>query len=179
MKFEFEYIDRNKRLTARVLKLVFYVMAFVFLFVFWGYSKYSTKNETVFENLFSISKSLRIVGWIGFPLSILLNLYISRFISYKVGRVILSKHQIEVFNRNINHVFLINQIEELKLIKDIPYKGDERSETEKASRILFKSQGVKFDFEINIQSKAEFEDLSPIFKHWEKEISDYKVEYLI
>lgn len=178
MKFEFEYIDRNRRLTARVLRFVFYVLAFVFLFVFWGYSKYSTKNETVFENLFSISKSWRIVGWIGFPLLILLNLYIPRLINYRKGRVILSKHQIEVFRRNTNHVFLINQIEKLKLIKDVPYKGDERSGTEKASRILFKSQGVKFDFEINIQSKTEFEDLIPIFKHWEKEISNYKVEYV-
>nr|WP_319401859.1 hypothetical protein [uncultured Carboxylicivirga sp.] len=180
MKYKFNYIDRKRRLTARLLQVTSLVLTFIFFFLFqWIYIEYGEKDITVFEWLFGINEIWRVVGWIGFLISFVVFISIPRLVPFRNGQIYLSKEKIEVISKKINQSFEIRLIEELKVIKDLPYEGDERYETEVATQIIFCIQNLKYDFEIEIFSLKDFENLTPIFKHWQDVIKLYKVEYKI
>ncbi len=175
MNSEFAYIDRNKRLLAWTLQVIFAGLVYISLMLFW-----TGKVEwTLFEKWFSISKQWRIIGFILFPTSIYFSLFISRHIKFKDGKVHLSKDKIELKTNSKTVTILTNQITQLKVIKDMPYEGDTRLAPEMASRIILTTNSKSYDFEVNIETKKEFEDLTPVFKHWKNNIANYSVEYKI
>jgi hypothetical protein len=175
MNPEFKYIDRNKRLLAWTLKIIFAGLVYLSLMLFW-----TGKVEwTLFERWFSISKQWRILGYILFPISIYFSLFISKHIKFKNGTVLLTKDRIELKTKSKKVSILTNQITELKVIKDMPYEGDTRSASEIASRIILTANRKSYDFEVNIETKQEFEDLTPVFKHWKNNIATYSVDYKI
>lgn len=62
-------------------------------------------------------------------------------------------------------------------VKDVPFKADDRNDSQRASRFKFNYQGQSVDIELRTKSKLDFNQILSITKYWREHISGYREEY--
>ena len=169
---EFQYIDRNKRLTVRSIEFLFGSLAFFFLGCI--YRKY---ESTLYEDLLGFEEYWRIVGWIGLPISFLMYLVTQKILPFRNGKVILSEDKIELQSKGSKSTFQINNIDKMIVSVDVPYEGDERLDSQKGSRLRFSSSNQKYDLEVSTRTKDELDDFGNYVNNWKGRIKEFKKEY--
>lgn len=169
---EFQFIDRKKRLIVRFIEIIFFSLSMFFIgFVARKYEK------TLFENLFEIEKYWRTIGWIGIPISFLMYLFTQKIIKFRNGRLFLNDDRIELVTNNRKSTFLISNIDKMIISVDVPYDGDDRMDSQKASRLRFSSFNQKYDLEVSTRTKDELDNFGTYANNWKEKISNYKKEY--
>lgn len=170
---ELPYVDRKKRLTVRFVEVAILIPLGVF-FLMCGYVKY---DETIAEQLFGFERYWRTIGWIGVAIAFILYVTLARIVLYKKGTVKIGTDKIEVSTRNGSLAYETSRITNLTFTKDIPYETDERTDSQKASRLTFNYQGRTIDLELRTYHKSDFDQLLPISKHWRENIQEYRETY--
>ena len=171
MEVTLDYINRSKRLWTRVLQVVILgLLAFSLAAI---YVKYEGEG-TLLEDLFGFERYWRTIGWVGLPVSFVLYLFIDHLIKYKRGKVLLSEDKIVLTEKHRRGTFHTSQIDSMRVIKDLPYEGDERTDTQKASRLIFYMDNRRYDLELSTPHKADIDNLRPVLHHWKHVLKDYK-----
>lgn len=170
---ELPYVDRNKRIMVRAIEVGLCLPLGLF-FLLCIYYKY---DETILEQLFGLESYWRTIGWIGLPIVIILYVILGRIILTKNGDIKISADKIELSKKGHTETFYTSGISKMTLIKDIPYRSDDRSDSQKASRLIFNYQGLEIDIEFKTYKISEIEELGVISNHWKDIIKDYNETY--
>ncbi|MEQ8713467.1 MAG: hypothetical protein RIC80_10635 [Cyclobacteriaceae bacterium] len=170
---ELPYVDRKKRLTVRFVEVAILIPLGIF-FLACGYAKY---DETIAEQLFGFERYWRTIGWIGVAIVFILYVTLARIVLYKKGTVKIGTDKIVVSTRNGSLTYETTRMTNLTFTKDIPYETDERTDSQKASRLTFNYQGRTIDLELRTYYKSDFDQLLPISKYWRENVQDYKETY--
>ena len=171
---ELKYIDRRKRRILRTLQLSVFG-PFQIFFLTCIYAKY---GQTLPEQFLGLETYWRTIGWFGLITFFVLDLFLWKFMIDKNGKIRFSESKIEVESKRHFESYSIAHIEDLVLSKDVPYKNDERSISQKASRINFNYLGEKIDLEFRMDKKSDFEAFLAISEFWKSRIAGYKVKYI-
>lgn len=169
---ELQYIDRNKRLTVRLIEIVFASLSFFFLGCI--YRKY---DSTIYEDLLGFEEYWRTIGWIGLPISFLMYLFTQKILPFRNGKVILADDKIELLTKTSKSTFQISNIDNMIVSVDVPYEGDERLNSQKASRLRFSSFSRKYDLEVSTRTKDELDNFGNYVNNWKGKIKEFKKEY--
>lgn len=146
--------------------------------MFFLFSAYTGRyDETLTEQWFDFPRYWRTIGWVGFAITGILYIVLARLTLYNNGRVRISAEKIELVDKQQFKTFETSRIKNLVFTKDIPYKTDERNDSQRASRLKFEYQGRTVDLEIRTRLKSDFEQLLPISKLWQQNIAGYREEY--
>ena len=156
-----------------MVELIILIPAGIF-FLLCAYAKY---DETLMEQFFGFEHYWRTIGWIGAPTSGILYIVLSRLTLYGAGTVKIGTDKIEISSKSNFESYDVSRITDLTFKKDIPHQTDERTDSQKASRLTFNYQGRTVDLELRTFKKADFEQLIPITKHWRDNIKGYRETY--
>ena len=170
---ELPYVDRQKRILVRAIEVGLFLPLGLF-FLLCIYYKY---EKTILEQLFGFENYWRTIGWIGLPVVAVLYVILGRIILTNNGIIKISTDKLVLSKKGHIETFYTSRISKIRLIKDIPYRSDKRTDSQKASRLIFNYQGEVIDVEFKTDKSSEIEQLGIISNHWKNIISEYIESY--
>lgn len=174
---ELKFVNRKVRLNVWVIQFIILTsLMWFFIICFYTKGSYEYKN-TLLENLFDVDEYWRTVGYIGFPITLILLFVVPKYMLRKTGILKVSNEKIEISDKGRNSVYYTSSISEMIFTKDLPFKGDDRSRSRKAGRIQFKYGSEKCDFEFNPKTENDYKNLIPVTQYWQENITGFKVKY--
>lgn len=149
----------------------------MWFFIVCFYTGKSGSNTTLLERFFETDQYWRTIGYIGFPITFILLFIVPKIMLRKTGVLKVSYDKIELSDKGRNLVYHISSISEMTFTKDVPFKGDSRSRSQRAGRLQFTYGKEKCDFEFNPKTENDYKDLIPATQYWKENINGFKVKY--
>ncbi len=169
-------IDRNRRRRHYLTKILFLIPLGTFFFLCF-YTGRDGADYTLPERYFNFSSYWRTIGIVGLLATFILYFALHKLLPYKVGSMIFSKESLEMkFPQR--QIFQIKSMDQIVIHKDLPYQDDDEMPSKMASRICFEYLNDKYDYEMEIATKAETETLTQIINLWKESKQDILVKYI-
>lgn len=172
MSVEFIYINRIKRRVVRIIQL--FILTPITLFFMMGVNR--KYGSTLQEDLFGVPEYWQWISIVGLILMFFPYFFLYMILKVKNGRLIFQHDKIQILNYDrIKSEYLIKDISNVHLEKDIPFKGDERFSSQKASKLSFNHKGKNVKIEFTANEPSSYQQLNDYLN--KEYISDFKESY--
>lgn len=142
--------------------------------IFGFYHKYGT---TIWEDMFDISTEWRSMFIVGLPVSFALFLFMGKIIKYKNGQLIITINHIMLSASNKYLVVPYHEVLSMVLIKDVPFRDDDRTDSQKATTMVINTTKGKKEIEIELNDRQTLERLNHAIEVIKPIVRKLRVEY--
>ena len=172
MTVEFIYINRFKRIVVRLLQLLLLTPAALFFIL--GVKTKST--HTILELQLGFPEYWRIISVVGLLVIAFLYFILYSLLKVEDGILEFKEDRISILKKGrLESEYHFNEIDDVKLEKDIPFKDDERYQSQRASKLIFLYRGKTVILEFLSKDAERYHKLNQYLK--EVSLANFKETY--